>query len=70
MGANMQRQALPLLRAEAPLVATGVEAQAAKDSGIADVILNSKMQDSHAVATLCGLRGVVISATCRQRIGA
>ena len=38
--------------------------------GIADVILNSKMQDSHTVATLCGLRGVVIGATCRQRIGA
>lgn len=35
MGSNMQRQALPLLRAEAPLVATGVEAQAAKDSGVA-----------------------------------
>ena len=37
MGSNMQRQALPLLRAEAPLVATGVEAQAAKDSGVAIV---------------------------------
>ena len=34
MGSNMQRQALPLLRAEAPLVATGVESQAAKDSGV------------------------------------
>ena len=34
MGSNMQRQALPLLRTEAPLVATGVEAQAAKDSGV------------------------------------
>ena len=34
MGSNMQRQALPLLKAEAPLVATGVEAQAAKDSGV------------------------------------
>ena len=34
MGCNMQRQALPLLKSEAPLVATGVEAQAAKDSGV------------------------------------
>ena len=34
MGSNMQRQALPLLKAEAPLVATGIEAQAAKDSGV------------------------------------
>jgi DNA-directed RNA polymerase subunit beta len=33
MGANMQRQAVPLVRAEAPLVATGMEAEAAKHSG-------------------------------------
>jgi len=33
MGSNMQRQAVPLLRAEAPLVGTGMEAIVAKDSG-------------------------------------
>ena len=33
MGANMQRQAIPLLKSEAPLVGTGVEAIAARDSG-------------------------------------
>jgi len=33
MGANMQRQAVPLLRPEAPLVATGMEIEAAKHSG-------------------------------------
>ena len=33
MGANMQRQALPLLSTEAPFVATGIEHVAAKDSG-------------------------------------
>ena len=33
MGANMQRQAVPLLRPEVPLVATGIEGQAARDSG-------------------------------------
>ncbi|MGD8501278.1 MAG: hypothetical protein PVJ86_11560, partial [Phycisphaerales bacterium] len=33
MGANMQRQAVPLLRSEAPLVATGMEAEAARHSG-------------------------------------
>ncbi len=38
MGSNMQRQAVPLLRAQAPLVGTGVEARAARDSG--DVILS------------------------------
>jgi len=32
MGANMQRQAVPLLRPEAPLVATGMEVEAAKHS--------------------------------------
>ncbi len=37
MGANMQRQAVPLLRAEAPYVGTGVEARAARDAG--DVVL-------------------------------
>jgi DNA-directed RNA polymerase subunit beta len=33
MGANMQRQAVPLLRPQAPLIGTGMEAQAARDSG-------------------------------------
>ncbi len=33
MGANMQRQAIPLIKTEAPRVGTGIEAIAAKDSG-------------------------------------
>ena len=33
MGTNMQRQAVPLITAEAPLVGTGVEVEAARDSG-------------------------------------
>jgi DNA-directed RNA polymerase subunit beta len=33
MGSNMQRQAVPLLRPEVPIVSTGMEAQAALDSG-------------------------------------
>ncbi len=37
MGANMQRQAVPLVRAEAPYVGTGIERRAARDG--ADVIL-------------------------------
>jgi DNA-directed RNA polymerase subunit beta len=37
MGANMQRQAVPLLRSEAPLVGTGVEFRAAVDAG--DVVV-------------------------------
>jgi len=39
MGSNMQRQAVPLLRSDAPLVGTGVEARAAKDSG--DMIIST-----------------------------
>ncbi|KJV08185.1 DNA-directed RNA polymerase subunit beta, partial [Elstera litoralis] len=35
MGSNMQRQAVPLIRAEAPLVGTGMEATVARDSGVA-----------------------------------
>jgi DNA-directed RNA polymerase subunit beta len=34
MGANMQRQAVPLLVTDAPLVGTGMEAKAARDSGV------------------------------------
>ncbi|GGF54955.1 DNA-directed RNA polymerase subunit beta [Ornithinimicrobium tianjinense] len=40
MGANMQRQAVPLVRAEAPLVGTGMEYRAAMDSG--DVVRAAK----------------------------
>ena len=40
MGANMQRQSVPLLRSEAPLVGTGMEARAAKDAG--DVVIAEK----------------------------
>ncbi len=35
MGANMQRQAIPLLKPEAPFVGTGIEYKAAHDSGVA-----------------------------------
>src|SRR5659263_62077 len=37
MGSNMQRQSVPLLRSESPLVGTGMEARAAKDAG--DVVV-------------------------------
>jgi DNA-directed RNA polymerase subunit beta len=40
MGSNMQRQAVPLLRSESPLVGTGMEARAAIDAG--DVLLADK----------------------------
>jgi DNA-directed RNA polymerase subunit beta len=34
MGSNMQRQAVPLLRTQAPLVGTGIEQKVARDSGV------------------------------------
>ena len=34
MGANMQRQAVPLIRTDSPIVGTGIEYRAAKDSGV------------------------------------
>jgi len=41
MGSNMQRQAVPLLRPQAPIVGTGIERQAAVDSGQVAVAQNS-----------------------------
>lgn len=41
MGSNMQRQAVPLLKTEAPIIGTGMEYKAAKDSGIVVVSRNS-----------------------------
>jgi len=49
MGANMQRQAVPLLRAEAPYIGTGIEARAARDG--ADLIL---AKDSGTVTSVTG----------------
>ena len=34
MGSNMQRQAVPLIRTEAPIIGTGIEYKAARDSGV------------------------------------
>ncbi|WP_127018079.1 DNA-directed RNA polymerase subunit beta [Anoxybacter fermentans] len=41
MGANMQRQAVPLMITDAPIVGTGMEYRAAKDSGVCVVAKNS-----------------------------
>ncbi len=40
MGSNMQRQAVPLIKSEAPLVGTGIEGIVAKDSGSSVIALN------------------------------
>ncbi|MGN0705771.1 MAG: DNA-directed RNA polymerase subunit beta [Lentihominibacter sp.] len=41
MGSNMQRQAVPLMVTEAPVVGTGMEYKAARDSGVAQLAVNS-----------------------------
>src|SRR5487761_2326176 len=45
MGSNMQRQAVPLIRAEAPLVGTGMEGVVARDSGAAIAARRSGVVD-------------------------
>ena len=46
MGSNMQRQAVPLLRSEAPLVGTGLESVVARDSGSVIVCRRSGVVDT------------------------
>ncbi|MDR3564705.1 MAG: DNA-directed RNA polymerase subunit beta [Negativicutes bacterium] len=41
MGANMQRQAVPLLKTQAPLIGTGMEYKAARDSGVVALAKNA-----------------------------
>ena len=48
MGSNMQRQAVPLLATEAPVVGTGIEAKAAVDSGVCVVAKNSGIVERSA----------------------
>jgi DNA-directed RNA polymerase subunit beta len=52
MGSNMQRQAVPLIKTEAPLIATGMEKKAALDSG----------------ATLVAQRGGIVETVTADRI--
>src|SRR5210317_2527407 len=46
MGSNMQRQAVPVLRAEKPLVGTGIESVVARDSGVCIVAKNNGVVES------------------------
>ncbi len=46
MGSNMQRQAVPVLRSEKPLVGTGLETVVARDSGVCIVAKNSGVVES------------------------
>jgi DNA-directed RNA polymerase subunit beta len=57
MGSNMQRQAVPLIRSDAPLVGTGMEAIVARDSGAAVTARRS------GTVTLVDATRIVIQAT-------
>ena len=48
MGSNMQRQAVPLLSTEAPVVGTGIEGKAAVDSGVCVVAKNAGVVERSA----------------------
>ena len=56
MGSNMQRQAVPLLTTEAPVVGTGMEAKTAKDSGVC-VLADTDGVVEHISANEIGIRG-------------
>ena len=56
MGSNMQRQAVPLLTTEAPVVGTGMEAKTAKDSGVC-VLADTDGVVEHVSANEIGIRG-------------
>src|SRR5437660_5134697 len=63
MGSNMQRQAVPLIKAEAPLVGTGMEETVARDSGAAIAARRSGIVDQVDAAR------IVVRATGELRPG-
>jgi DNA-directed RNA polymerase subunit beta len=63
MGSNMQRQAVPLLQAEAPLVGTGIEEVVARDSGAAIMARRAGIVDQVDAAR------IVVRATADMEIG-
>ncbi|SLN19059.1 DNA-directed RNA polymerase subunit beta [Aquimixticola soesokkakensis] len=63
MGSNMQRQAVPLLRAEAPLVGTGIEEVVARDSGAAIMAKRAGIIDQVDATR------IVVRATADMEVG-
>jgi DNA-directed RNA polymerase subunit beta len=61
MGSNMQRQAVPTLRTEKPLVGTGMERAVAQDSGVTVVAAAASSTPSTPRASSCA------SMTTRRR---
>ncbi len=74
MGSNMQRQAIPLLKAEAPIVGTGIEAISARDSGAviiskADGIVDYVDSRKILVKTKAGMDTYYMSGFDRSNAG-
>src|SRR5512137_2741844 len=63
MGSNMQRQAVPLIKTEAPLVGTGIEAIVARDSGVTVVARRDGVVQSVDAARIVVKADVPTSAT-------
>ena len=63
MGSNMQRQAVPLLQAEAPLVGTGIEGVVARDSGAAIMAKRAGVIDQ------IDAQRIVVRATADLEVG-
>ena len=62
MGANMQRQAVPLLKPESPIVGTGIEHRAAKDSG--SVVVSK----TTGIVTYVDARKIVITKVPYEKV--
>ena len=67
MGSNMQRQAVPLIRAEAPLVGTGMEERVARDSGVSIVAHRTGVIDQ-VDATRIVVRATGETASSESRV--
>ena len=72
MGANMQRQSVPLLRAQAPIVGTGMEGVTARDSGAVVLARRNGIIDSvdSANASSCAWKASITRHSFRARSAA
>ena len=70
MGSNMQRQAVPLVKPQAPLVGTGYEARVAKDSGLVVVVTEdgevTEVDAKHIVVRSAGTSGKTTTKKTRE----
>ncbi len=71
MGSNMQRQAVPLLRAEAPYVGTGMELVTARDSGAVVICKRSGVVDSvDSERIIVRVEGNILEGQMSREVGA